>query len=53
MKTISKDAVLDELLEKKEKDLMIASEEKTLLSVQKSIQEAREWLKKEVKPLFR
>ena len=47
------DEVLDELLEQKEKDLMIASKEKTLLSVQKAIQDSRKWLSKEVKPLLR
>ena len=45
--------VLDELLESKEKTLMQESEEKTLVSIHDSIKEARKWLNKEVKPLFK
>ncbi len=45
--------VLDELVEQKEKDLMIASKEKTLVSIHDSIKEARKWLNNEVKPLFK
>ena len=45
--------VMDELLERKEKELMIASKDKDLLSVKKSIKDAREWMNKIIKPLFR
>lgn len=45
--------VMQELMEYKEKEFMIASDEKTLLSVHQSIKEARKWLNTIVKPLFR
>jgi len=44
--------VLDELFDYKSKELMIASDEKTLLSVKKSLDEAKKWMKDLVEPLF-
>lgn len=46
-------AVLDELLEHKEKQLMIASKNKDLLSVKKSIEDAREWMNIKIKPILK
>ena len=45
-------SVLDALLEFKEKELMLASKEKNLLSIKQAIQESREWMKKIIKPLL-
>jgi len=44
--------VLDELLLMKEKQLMLASEEKDLLSVKQAIQDSRAWIEKIVKPIL-
>lgn len=42
-------SVLDELLEYKEKELMIASKTKNMLSVKKAIEESQEWMENIVK----
>lgn len=44
--------VLEELREFKEKELMLASEDKNLISVQRAIQDAQKWMERVVKPLF-
>lgn len=45
--------VLDELLEIKEKKLMIISKQKDLLSVRQAVLDARKWMKHVVAPLIR
>ena len=44
--------VLEELREFKEKELMLASENKNLISVQRAIRNAQKWMEEVVKPLF-
>lgn len=46
-------SVLDELLEYKEKELMIASKTKNMLSVKKAIEESQEWMESIVKPALK
>lgn len=47
------DHIFDELLFTKEKELMLASKNKNMLSVKQSIDDAKKWLEEIVKPLFR
>lgn len=44
---------LSDLLEYKEKQLMIESERKDIISIQKAITDAREWIKEVVKPALK
>lgn len=46
-------SVLDELLECKEKEFMVTSRRKDLLSIKESIENAHEWLENIVKPLLK
>jgi len=45
--------VLDDLLEYKEKQLMTESERKDVVSIQKSVIDARKWMKEVVGPLIK
>ena len=45
-------SVLRELLECKQKELMVASTKKDLLSVKESIENAQKWMEDIVEPLF-
>jgi hypothetical protein len=45
--------IFDELLFIKEKEFMLASKAKDILSVKKSIDESKKWLEEIIKPLFK
>jgi hypothetical protein len=47
------DGIIRELLRMKEKEIMIQKEEKTLKSIQESIDEAYAWIENTVRPYFK